>query len=152
MTMPQHEQPQTTVQDDPQARALLKQAFERTARWQADFKGFTADLTVNVNGKETSGSVMVKSPREVSVQLSDPDVQKWAQEQISMIAGQRPAQPLDFAIIGNGRVAALLDRSARIVWWCFPRFDGDPVFSNLLAGDEEKGFTDIVVEGARGRN
>lgn len=89
MTMPQHEQPQTTVQDDPQARALLKQAFERTARWQADFKGFTADLTVNVNGKETSGSVMVKSPREVSVQLSDPDVQKWAQEQISMIAVHR---------------------------------------------------------------
>ncbi|CAI4031865.1 hypothetical protein DNFV4_02286 [Nitrospira tepida] len=89
MTMPQHEQQQTTVQDDPQARALLKQAFERTARWQADFKGFTADLTVNVNGKETSGSVMVKSPREVSVQLSDPDVQKWAQEQISMIAVHR---------------------------------------------------------------
>lgn len=89
MTMPQHEQPQTTVQDDPQARALLKQAFERTARWQADFNGFTADLTVNVNGKETSGSVMVKSPREVSVQLSDPDDQKWAQEQISMIAVHR---------------------------------------------------------------
>ncbi len=65
-----------------------------------------------------------------------------------MIAEQRPAQPLDFAIIGNGRIAALLDRSARIVWWCFPRFDGDPVFSRLLAGDEEKGFTDIVVEGA----
>ncbi|MBL3421861.1 glycoside hydrolase family 15 protein, partial [Klebsiella pneumoniae] len=35
-----------------------------------------------------------------------------------------------------------------IVWWCFPRFDGDPVFSRLLAGDEEKGFCDVVVEGA----
>jgi hypothetical protein len=68
---------------------LLKQAFERTARWQPDFKGFTTDLTVNINGKESSGSVMVKSPREVSVQLSDPDVQKWAQEQISMIAVHR---------------------------------------------------------------
>lgn len=59
-----------------------------------------------------------------------------------------PAQPLDYALIGNGRIAALLDRSARIVWWCFPRFDGDPVFSRLLSGDEEKGFCDIVVEGA----
>ena len=58
------------------------------------------------------------------------------------------SQPLDFAIIGNGRIAALLDRSARLVWWCFPRFDGDPVFSHLLAGDEEKGFCDIVVEKA----
>jgi GH15 family glucan-1,4-alpha-glucosidase len=54
---------------------------------------------------------------------------------------------LDLAVIGNGRTAALVDPSARIVWWCFPRFDGDPVFSRLLAGDEEKGFTDIVVEG-----
>ncbi|MBL8845519.1 MAG: glycoside hydrolase family 15 protein [Hyphomicrobium zavarzinii] len=69
-------------------------------------------------------------------------------EQASMTAEQRPAQPLDFAVIGNGRIAALLDRSARIVWWCFPRFDGDPVFSRLLAGDEEKGFCDVVVEGA----
>lgn len=89
MTMPQQVQQQTTVQDDPQARALLKQAFQGTARWQADFKGFTADLTVNINGKETSGSVLVKSSREVSVQLSDPDTQKWAQEQISMIAVHR---------------------------------------------------------------
>jgi GH15 family glucan-1,4-alpha-glucosidase len=60
----------------------------------------------------------------------------------------RTAQPLDFAVIGNGRIAALLDRAARIVWWCFPRFDGEPVFSRLLAGGEEKGFSDVVLEGA----
>lgn len=55
---------------------------------------------------------------------------------------------LDLAIIGNGRTAALVDPSARIVWWCFPRFDSDPVFCRLLAGDEEKGFTDVVLEDA----
>ena len=32
---------------------------------------------------------------------------------------------LDLAVIGNGRSAALLDPTARIVWWCYPRFDGD---------------------------
>ncbi len=89
MAIQEDVQQTTSVQDDPQARALLKRAFERTARWQSDFKGFTADLAVNINGKETRGSVMVKSPREVSVQLSDPDAQKWAQEQISMIAVHR---------------------------------------------------------------
>ena len=52
---------------------------------------------------------------------------------------------LDFALIGNCRVAALVDTNARIVWWCFPRFDSDPVFSRLLAGDEEKGFCDVVL-------
>jgi GH15 family glucan-1,4-alpha-glucosidase len=53
---------------------------------------------------------------------------------------------LDLAVIGNGRTAALVDPSARIVWWCFPRFDGDPVFCRLLAGKEEKGFTDVVLD------
>jgi GH15 family glucan-1,4-alpha-glucosidase len=53
---------------------------------------------------------------------------------------------LDLAVIGNGRTAALLEPSSRLVWWCFPRFDGDPVFCRLLAGDEEKGFTDVVLD------
>ncbi len=85
----EHTQEPSPVADDPQARTLLRQAFEATARWQKDFKGFTADLTVNVNGKETSGPVIVKGPREVSVQLSDGDTQKWAQEQLGMIAVHR---------------------------------------------------------------
>jgi len=55
------------------------------------------------------------------------------------------ARGLDLALIGNGRVAALVDRRARIVWWCFPRFDSDPIFSRLLAEEEEKGFCDIVL-------
>ena len=28
----------TTVTDDPQARAVLQRAFESTARWQSDFQ------------------------------------------------------------------------------------------------------------------
>lgn len=88
--MEQHHTPTpSTVADDPLARELLRRAFERTARWQADFKGFTADLTVNVNGNETGGPVMVKGPREVTVQLNDPEIQKWAQDQLSMIAVHR---------------------------------------------------------------
>ncbi|MHB2168651.1 glycoside hydrolase family 15 protein [Alsobacter sp. R-9] len=43
---------------------------------------------------------------------------------------------LDLAVIGNGMLAALVDRQARIVWSCFPRFDGDPVFCSLLGGEE----------------
>ena len=53
---------------------------------------------------------------------------------------------LDLAVIGNGRTAALVDPSSRIVWWCYPRFDSDPIFSRLLAGKEEKGFSDIVLD------
>jgi hypothetical protein len=87
--MMEHTPASSTVTDNPQARDLLRRAFERTARWQKDFKGFTADLTVNVNGKETSGPVIVKGPREVSVQLGDDEIQKWVQEQLGMIAVHR---------------------------------------------------------------
>lgn len=80
---------QSTVADDPQARALLRKAFEKAARWQSDFKGFTADLTVNVNGKEMKGAVTVKGPREVTVSIPDAEVQKWAEGQIGMIAVHR---------------------------------------------------------------
>ncbi len=56
-------------------------------------------------------------------------------------------QPLDLAVIGNNRIAALLDTRARLVWCCFPRLDGDPVFCRLIAGDEEKGFSDVLLSG-----
>ena len=57
---------------------------------------------------------------------------------------------LDLAVIGNCHTAALLEPTSRIVWWCYPRFDGDPIFSRLLAGDEEKGFCDVVLENMMG--
>ena len=53
---------------------------------------------------------------------------------------------LDLAVIGNGRTAALIEPSSRIVWWCLPRYDGDPVFCRLIAGADEKGFTDVVLD------
>ena len=53
---------------------------------------------------------------------------------------------LDLAIIGNGRTAALVDPCSRLVWWCHPRFDGDPIFCRLVTGDEEKGFSDVVLD------
>jgi GH15 family glucan-1,4-alpha-glucosidase len=53
---------------------------------------------------------------------------------------------LDIAVIGNGRTAALVDPCGKIVWWCFPNFDGDPIFCQLLAGQEEKGFCDVVLD------
>jgi GH15 family glucan-1,4-alpha-glucosidase len=65
-----------------------------------------------------------------------------------MVSDAAKGSPLDLGAIGNCRTAALLDTSGRIVWWCFPRFDSDPVFSRLLAGDEEKGFCDVQLDGA----
>ncbi len=39
---------------------------------------------------------------------------------------------LDLALVGNCQVGALIDPAAEIVWYCIPRFDGDPIFCSLL--------------------
>jgi len=54
---------------------------------------------------------------------------------------------LNLAVIGNSIVAALVDRRARIVWYCLPRFDGDPVFCSLLNEEgAEAGFYEVAIE------
>ncbi|MFI5019672.1 MAG: trehalase-like domain-containing protein, partial [Dongiales bacterium] len=54
---------------------------------------------------------------------------------------------LNLGVIGNSSVAALIDRRGRIVWYCLPRFDGDPVFCSLLNGeDPPEGFAEILLE------
>ena len=51
---------------------------------------------------------------------------------------------LDLAVIGNSNIAALIDRSGCIVWTCWPRIDGDPVFCALINGDRpEDGYFSI---------
>jgi GH15 family glucan-1,4-alpha-glucosidase len=56
---------------------------------------------------------------------------------------------LDLALVGNCQIAALLDRHARVVWACMPRFDGDPVFCGLLSGqlEPDAGFHDAQLLG-----
>ena len=39
---------------------------------------------------------------------------------------------LDLGVVGNCTYGALIDSTARVVWCCLPRFDGDPVFCSLL--------------------
>ena len=49
---------------------------------------------------------------------------------------------MNYGVIGNCQVAALIDEQARMVWACLPRPDGDPVFSALLqkeGGESDKG-------------
>lgn len=58
---------------------------------------------------------------------------------------------LELGIIGNGSVSALVNRTGAIVWFCNPRFDGDPVFCTLLDGDPQSpppdGTFDVRLDG-----
>jgi GH15 family glucan-1,4-alpha-glucosidase len=63
------------------------------------------------------------------------------------LSGDRGAS-LDLAVVGNCAWAGLIDRSARLVWACLPRFDSDPVFPALLdeRPDHDGTFTVELVD------
>lgn len=52
---------------------------------------------------------------------------------------------LELAIVGNCSYSALVNQRGSVVWACFPRFDGDPVFCSLLRKNQDIGFFDIEV-------
>ena len=59
---------------------------------------------------------------------------------------------LELGMIGNSRTSALIDTSAKIVWWCYPHFDSNPLCCSLLRSEEKNsaadafGFIDMIFE------
>jgi len=58
----------------------------------------------------------------------------------------REAPRLDHAVIGNGRVLALVAPSGAIEWLCLPRFDSPSIFARLL-DSERGGVFRVLVDG-----
>src|SRR3954466_3024499 len=44
---------------------------------------------------------------------------------------------LDYGLIGNCQISALVDKAGRIAWCCMPKFDAPSVFASIL--DPERG-------------
>ncbi len=57
---------------------------------------------------------------------------------------------LNLGMVGNCSISALIDPTARIVWSCLPRFDGDPVFHSLLNADDADASWAIELENMAG--
>lgn len=54
---------------------------------------------------------------------------------------------LELGVVGNCGFNALINRRGRVVWCCFPRLDGDPIFNSLINGDDPSaGFMEITLE------
>ena len=52
----------------------------------------------------------------------------------------------DYAVLGDGETAALLNRDGSIDWLCWPRFDDDACFAALLGKNENGHWTIAPVE------
>ncbi|MBI4405249.1 MAG: glycoside hydrolase family 15 protein [Deltaproteobacteria bacterium] len=52
---------------------------------------------------------------------------------------------LDYSLIGNCQISALLDNKARYVWSCMPRLDSQAIFASLL-GNEDNGIWSCLPE------
>jgi len=79
----------TDAVEDPKAREAMSQVFSNTARWTVGFGGFTADVVVNINGEEETGTVTVKNAKEIETSIQGEKAKEFLTENMSSIASHR---------------------------------------------------------------
>ncbi|MFQ5588729.1 MAG: DUF3386 family protein [Nitrospiria bacterium] len=93
MALYESTQEKTDVQNDPEAKTLLRQAFEKTSRWRPDFPGFSATLICNDDGAVYKGEVRIKSRKDISIQMELPGgkdaLKSWIEDEVGMITVHR---------------------------------------------------------------
>ena len=78
-----------TQEEDPQAREALREVFGNTARWSSAFNGFSADVTVNINGSEELGRITVKGLKEIEHSIKGEKHKEFLDENMASIAMHR---------------------------------------------------------------
>lgn len=79
--------------DDPEARKVFQQAYERFYRWPTSFTGFQADFMVKLREGDhgTTGSVIVTPDYKVKVQCADKQAaQMVEQEMVQVVTHLKP--------------------------------------------------------------
>ena len=100
------------AQDSKRVRKLLEEAFNRRYRWNENLQGFSADFTLNSEGKMTKGTIkadLTKPRGGVTVNCDDQHVKKLVQETVGSTVTHTKAASFDhgfgsseFSIAGDG--------------------------------------------------
>jgi hypothetical protein len=98
--------------DDPRARKLMEEAFNRRYRWNEAFKGFSADFSFSRAGKTVKGTIKADATKPhggVAVECDDADVKKLVSETVASTVTHTRASSFEkafgscsFAIAGEG--------------------------------------------------
>ncbi len=89
--------------DEPRARKLMEDAFNRRYRWSEDFKGFSADFSCRREGRTVRGTVRADATKPhggVEVTCDDEGVKKLVQSTIASTVTHSRASRFDTAFGG----------------------------------------------------
>jgi hypothetical protein len=98
--------------DDPRARKMMEEAFNRRYRWNDGFKGFSADFSFTREGKTVKGTIKADATKPhggVTVECDDADVKKLVSDTVASTVTHTRASSFEkafgscsFAIAGDG--------------------------------------------------
>jgi hypothetical protein len=74
--------------EDPAASKLLAEARAARANWQ-NFPGFTADLTINIDGKTHQGKLNVSGKGKATLLADNEGAHEWARRELSSLVAHR---------------------------------------------------------------
>lgn len=83
--------PAQLAADDAAAEKMMKDAHVVRSGWDKSFPGFTADLAVNIDGKEAKGKFTLTREGKLDIQLPAGPLAGWAEQQLDSIVSHRNA-------------------------------------------------------------
>jgi Protein of unknown function (DUF3386) len=108
----------TSVVEDPQARELMRAAYDNRYTWDAKFPGYRADVTLTKSGaggsQVHSGKVQIQGMKNEVFEVADEDVQKEIAEQAWEIGVHRIRRPFDKTHADNKFVLGETDETGAV--------------------------------------
>ncbi len=88
LTVPKAAVPAAAKGNEITAADLLVRARAARSVWQ-DFPGFSADINVNLNGRQAAGRLVIEPQGTLALELQDPVLREWAEEQLNSLVQHR---------------------------------------------------------------